>query len=201
MCILCDLVKEGNNLVYSDDYLGAVVLSDGYSLGDVKLFPKKHYQKLLEIDDESLKAMGKAILKISDELLRITGCEGYNILSDDAFGLEHFSVDIVPRFSDDDLDFSWPIDKNLVQQLADTQARLKASINVIDVSNKTIVLDATTKANDNESIIDDAHDNTLETVKEKSRTDESGSKSDAKDNLNNVNGNKNKVSEFYERIP
>lgn len=149
MCLLCELANKEDNLIYSDDVVGAVVLSNGNALGHVKVFPKEHIEKISEASDELMERIAQVQLKITSILVEQVGYTGYNVMVN-AFPLEHFSIDIIPRFDNDGIHFNPKVDESEKKNLVDTQKRLKASLNVIDMTNYTskIEIDNSSK-NDN----------------------------------------------------
>ena len=82
MCIFCKLANKEipTNIVYEDDNVTAFLDANPTSLGHTLIVPKKHYQNILECDENTNASIGKAIQKIGNALLKTYGV-GINVLS------------------------------------------------------------------------------------------------------------------------
>jgi len=112
-CIFCKIVKDDVpcNKVYEDkDFLAFLDISP-CSKGHTLIIPKKHFETILDTNDEILKDFIILIKKISKVIYEGLKCEGFNIIMNQfkASGqiVPHLHAHIIPRFSDDGLR-AWP---------------------------------------------------------------------------------------------
>ena len=125
-CPYC-LISEGRleaNKVYEDNEFIAALEIRPANPGHVVLFPKKHFQNLKEMADDLSESFLALSSKIAKALLNVS--EGVNILlsSGKTAGqtLDHITINIIPRFKDDNVMFGWnpkQIGESQMKQLAE----------------------------------------------------------------------------------
>lgn len=112
-CIFCKIVKgeipaakvyeDGNVL----SFLDIMPSNKGHCL----VVPKKHYEALLDIPDEDLSGVIKAVKKVAKALSLSMGNGAYNIVMNNGKEagqlVQHAHIHIIPRFKGDRLRLSW----------------------------------------------------------------------------------------------
>lgn len=121
MCQLCD-VQKTSALVYNDGNYGGTILTNGISKFHFKLFPLKH-QEEFENNENIFEVTKKIITVLKD----IAGVENYNLLinlgSSNPF--KHLSIDILPRFENDNVLLRWSIIEQEKEHLLEVSEMLK----------------------------------------------------------------------------
>merc|ERR1711879_988587 len=111
----------GDDLVYA--FLDINPLSKGHTL----VIPKKCYEFLHEVPEETSAAIGRVLPRIAKAVMKVSGCADYNILQNNGRAahqaVPHVHFHIIPKPSrEEGLGVGWPAGK-----LADGPA-LKDSI-------------------------------------------------------------------------
>lgn len=116
-CIFCKIIKGEipSSTIYEDDSFQVIMDISPATKGHAVLFPKKHAENLLELDDtEASKALivAKKVAKAMKEEL---DCEGVNLLQNNGEiagqTIFHFHIHIIPRYQDDQVKFLWTVGK------------------------------------------------------------------------------------------
>ncbi|MEM1988841.1 MAG: hypothetical protein QXS41_03310 [Candidatus Woesearchaeota archaeon] len=121
MCQLCD-VQKTPALIYNDGNYGGTILTNGISKFHFKLFPLKHQESF----DRNLDIF-LVTKKIIENLMISANTENYNILinlgSSDPF--QHLSIDILPRFENDNVILKWIPNEQEKENLLEVSELLK----------------------------------------------------------------------------
>lgn len=129
-CIFCKIVKGEmpSYKIYEDDFVYAFLDISNDANGHTLVIPKKHYENILDCEEETLKHVISAVQKISKHYVDDCGASGVNILNASGKDAEqsvfHLHFHILPRFEDDGLKVFPNLSKNK-ESLADLQAKLK----------------------------------------------------------------------------
>lgn len=129
-CIFCKIVKGEmpSYKIYEDDFVYAFLDISNDANGHTLVIPKKHYENVLDCEEETLKHVMSAVQKISKYYVDDCGASGVNILNASGKDAEqsvfHLHFHILPRFEDDGLKVFPNLSKNK-ESLADLQAKLK----------------------------------------------------------------------------
>ena len=129
-CIFCKIVKGEmpSYKIYEDDFVYAFLDISNDANGHTLVIPKKHYENVLDCEEETLKHVMSAVQKISKHYVDDCGASGVNILNASGKDAEqsvfHLHFHILPRFEDDGLKVFTNLSKNK-ESLADLQAKLK----------------------------------------------------------------------------
>lgn len=135
-CIFCKIIKKEMEsfIVFEDDLVIAVLDIAPISNGHILLMPKEHYMIMQQVPDEVLGHLNVIATLLSDLLedtLKAISTEIF-ISNGAAAGqiVNHFLIQIIPRYSNDDLDFKIESDKFLDdEKLQDLASKLKKLLN------------------------------------------------------------------------
>ncbi len=130
-CIFCKIVDKEipAAVVYEDDnvisFLDIMPANKGHCL----VVPKKHCENLLEVPDEDLSGMVKAVKKVAKALSLSIGNGAYNVIMNN--GKEagqlvgHAHIHIIPRFKDDRLRLNWSHKKYMDEEIEEYREKIK----------------------------------------------------------------------------
>ncbi len=108
MCIFCKIVDGAipSKKVYEDENVLAILDISQATVGHTLVIPKKHFDNLFDIDNETYQYVmigAKRVAKILNDKLNP---EGFNIINNcgETAGqsVMHFHVHVVPRYKNDD---------------------------------------------------------------------------------------------------
>lgn len=106
-CIFCKIIKREApaDIIYEDEEFLGFLNINSIHLGQSLLTPKKHYENLYELPDDTLGKMATLLKKISATVKKTVGADGINIIMnvESAAGqiVPHAHFHIIPRFVDD----------------------------------------------------------------------------------------------------
>lgn len=113
-CVFCKIVKGEipSAKLYEDDLVLAFLDIMPANKGHTLVIPKKHYEVLTDIPVDELEKLMDELKKVAEAVIEATKAEGFNILMNNkkVAGqiVPHAHFHIVPRFSNDGLEFKWP---------------------------------------------------------------------------------------------
>ena len=107
-CIFCKIAQKNvpGKIIYEDDiclaFLDLSQTSDGHTL----VIPKKHYENILEVDNEILSHLMIVTKNLANKIIKKLNAKGVNILTNanEIAGqtVMHFHIHIIPRYNLDD---------------------------------------------------------------------------------------------------
>lgn len=107
-CIFCKIAKKEipSKIVYEDDICLAFLDLSQTTNGHTLVIPKKHYQNILEVNDNDLAHIILVTKKLANKIMNKLNAKGINILTNanEVAGqtVMHFHLHIIPRYNDDD---------------------------------------------------------------------------------------------------
>ncbi len=113
MCIFCKIIKGEmpSYKIYEDDKTYAFLDISDDAIGHTLVIPKEHAENIMEISEESLKAVMATVQKVSKHYVDDLGYTGVNLMNASGKSAQqsvfHFHVHIIPRIEGDGLD-TWP---------------------------------------------------------------------------------------------
>ena len=113
-CVFCRIVRGELPAVkvYEDEYVIAFLDIKPINPGHTLVVPKRHVERLEELEPDEAQALLYAAARIAPAILRAVGGEGYNILMNigSAAGQEipHLHLHIIPRYTNDKCRFNCP---------------------------------------------------------------------------------------------
>ena len=113
--------KINAKIIYEDDIALAFIAKNGSIPGEVILLPKKNYQIMEQIPDDEMSHLAVLARKISDICFEILSGKGTNILIQNGVPAgqtePQFSIRILPRRENDNLNFRWSSEKESESEL------------------------------------------------------------------------------------
>ena len=113
MCIFCKIIdgEIPSTTIYEDDLVKCILDLSQAGVGHTLVIPKKHYENVLEIDEDTFAYAMKIAKKIAIALKKTFNCDGINILNNcgEAAGqtVFHLHIHVIPRFKNDTVDIKW----------------------------------------------------------------------------------------------
>lgn len=131
-CIFCKIAQHEipGKILYEDDicmaFLDLSQATDGHTL----VIPKKHFDHILDVDQDTLAHMMSVVQKMILKIQKIMNAKGFNVITNmnEVAGqsVHHFHIHIIPRYQEDEgfqaiyIDRSSNVDLDaLYQQLKD----------------------------------------------------------------------------------
>lgn len=108
-CIFCKIINKEipGKVVYEDDICLAFLDLSQATYGHTLVIPKKHYDNILTVDDETLAHLFKIVKKLSKQIMEKLGSDGLNVLTNtnEVAGqtVHHFHIHILPRYNKNEL--------------------------------------------------------------------------------------------------
>lgn len=128
-CVFCKILKGevSSTKIYEDDktyvFLDANPVTNGHSL----VIPKKHYETMDEMDEESASAVIKTTQKIGSAMLKFN--EGYNVNQNNksAAGqlVPHVHYHIIPRYKGDNINFNCDVLKTSEEEFENMRKKIQ----------------------------------------------------------------------------
>jgi histidine triad (HIT) family protein len=130
-CVFCKIIdgKIPSAKVYEDKsiicFLDIMPANKGHCL----VVPKKHYETLLDIPEEEIENLMKAVKKVTKALSLSIGSGSYNIIWNNGKVagqlVNHAHIHIIPRFKGDRLRITWSHKKYAQEEMKETQEKIK----------------------------------------------------------------------------
>ncbi len=134
-CIFCKIVRgeiPSARLIETDEavaFLDINPVNHGHTL----IVPKAHYPSLADLPDALAAAVSSLLPRLCRAVAAATGAEGLNIIvnSGRAAGqtIDHCHWHIIPRFSDDRVNWPWPHSEYVGDQLPQMKFRIERELN------------------------------------------------------------------------
>jgi histidine triad (HIT) family protein len=140
-CTYCEIIKKKKDafILYEDD-LFIAFLSDNTIVGHTIIIPKNHYIILEMVPDEILNKLGKIINKLSLSLVESISAFGINVIINNGTSakqqIPHFSIDLIPRFDNDNINFFWNPKQLNSEEFNEIELKIKDALtNSINLKN------------------------------------------------------------------
>ena len=108
MCIFCSIVNKEipSSCIYEDEQVMAFLDLSQVTKGHTLVVPKKHYDNLLECDDETLAHLIQVVKMLAVRISERLNAQGVNVLNNthETAGqtVNHLHFHIIPRYSEND---------------------------------------------------------------------------------------------------
>ena len=130
--------KENAKIVYEDDIALAFAAKNGSTIGEVVLVPKKKYPIMEQIPDDEMSHLAILSRKISDVCFETLSGKGTNILIQNGIPAGQteplFSIRILPRRENDNLNFRWSTEKESESELSSIKEIISSETQNIFIS-------------------------------------------------------------------
>ena len=111
-CIFCKIIKGElpSKTVYEDNIIKVIMNINPITYGHLLILPNKHYENILDIQEEiiahSIKVLREKLYPLLKEKLN---CEGFTICENNFLGqdIKHFHIHVIPRYQNDHVDFNY----------------------------------------------------------------------------------------------
>lgn len=108
MCVFCDIIKGDipSYKVYEDDNYLAILDISQATLGHTLVMPKKHYDTILDMEDDKAGELMSVADKIAKKIVTNLNATGCNMLinTGEVAGqtVKHVHLHIIPRYTESD---------------------------------------------------------------------------------------------------
>ena len=133
-CIFCRIARGEipSAKVYEDDLVFAFLDIGPVSEGHCLVIPKDHFVGLADCSDGAAEALGRALGRIADAVVKVCQAEGYNILNNCGRSagqlVDHLHFHISPRRTGDGLFRQWPAGEYSAGRIDEIAADIRARL-------------------------------------------------------------------------
>ena len=112
-CVFCKIVNGEIpcSKVYEDEKILAFLDISPVNKGHALVIPKKHFETLLDVPDDLLGDLMKAVKKVAKAVIKVAETDGFNLMQSNKTtagqAVPHFHIHIIPRIDGDGLKH-WP---------------------------------------------------------------------------------------------
>ncbi|MCL7414615.1 MAG: HIT family protein [ANME-2 cluster archaeon] len=112
-CIFCKIISGEipSYTIYEDDDTLAFLDINPNNRGHTLVIPKKHGEKITDLDDNDVAAVFRTVKKVVNGLQAVIGPEGFNLVINhgEVAGqvIHHFHCHIVPRNTGDGIEYKY----------------------------------------------------------------------------------------------
>ena len=110
MCVFCKIIEGAipSYKIYEDEKCLAILDISQATLGHTLVLPKKHFDDIFDIDEETVMHLAKIVNKIAKHYAKVLpDIAGINILNNNrekaGQTVMHYHIHIIPRYLNDDL--------------------------------------------------------------------------------------------------
>jgi histidine triad (HIT) family protein len=111
-CIICEKKFE-KNILFENDKIIIMLAVEPSVNGHIQIFSKEHYTIMEQVPDEIISLITSSANKVSMILFEVLKVHGTNIIINNGVSagqkIPHFSIDILPRRTDDNLKLDWTL--------------------------------------------------------------------------------------------
>ena len=133
-CIFCKIVagEIPSSKIYEDEKILGFLDINPAKKGHCLVLPKEHYENIFDVSDDVLSETVAVVKKVALAVQKETASDGVNILQNNnrAAGqlVPHIHFHIIPRFENDEVNFSYRGEKYLEGEIEETRKRIDAII-------------------------------------------------------------------------
>lgn len=108
-CIFCKIINGDipSNKVFENDNFIAILDAFPANEGHTLIIPKKHFENIFEIDEETLKEGYAIAKKIANSIKKSLNIDNINILQNNGAlagqTVNHFHIHVIPRIENDNV--------------------------------------------------------------------------------------------------
>lgn len=103
-CIFCDVLagKKFGHFIYEDENYVALLDKYPIDVGHSLVMPKKHYEKIVDMDEDKVGELFAKIPKIAKAILKATNADAFSLGQNNGRAakqiIPHVHVHIIPRY-------------------------------------------------------------------------------------------------------
>ncbi len=129
-CRVCSAIANKKLVLFEDADVVAYLSPDAYSAAHIVVTTKKHYSELDSVPDYIMAWCYAIANKVSKLVMKGLAIQGLNFLINHDFTTkQHFTINILPRFQDDNLELGWTPKQASPEELSQVQKRYKTATN------------------------------------------------------------------------
>lgn len=104
-CIFCDILsgKRGGHLIYEDESHVSILDKYPIDIGHSLVIPKKHYERITDMDSEEVGNLFSIVPKIANAVLNATGADAFSLGQNNGRAakqiIPHVHIHIIPRYN------------------------------------------------------------------------------------------------------
>ncbi|MBT4541041.1 HIT family protein [Candidatus Woesearchaeota archaeon] len=137
-CKICNIInkKIEAKIVYEDAAVMAILSDEPTIFGHLLVFPKQHNLTLEEVDDKVVTQLFYVASYAATAIFEGLGAEGTNIIicngKNSSQKYDHIVIDVLPRKTNDGLDFKWEPKKLSPEEMDTTMGKIKDKADVMN---------------------------------------------------------------------
>jgi histidine triad (HIT) family protein len=137
-CKICNIInkKAQGKVIYEDAAVMAIMSDEPTIFGHLLVFPKNHHATLEEVDDKVVAQMFYVASYAATAIFEGLGAEGTNIIisngKDSSQRYSHIVLDVLPRKTNDGLDFKWEPKKLTPEDMDGAMEKIKDKADEMD---------------------------------------------------------------------
>ncbi len=157
-CTYCEPEKEKKGMCYEDTDMIVFIEQQPAAQGHLVIVPKKHTATIRDCTPDVAQKLLRAASACSTAVFELVGAHGTNILCTEGLD-DHFAVHVIPRKSEDGLDFRWQPKQLAPEEMDNVMERLKEKAFYIGKKNQqAMVPDAEEMKKETEEFFDEEED-------------------------------------------
>ena len=126
-CLFCKIINGDipSKTIYEDDLVKVFLDINPTTNGDMMIVPKKHYENILDIDEELIPHIHKVAKEIYALLKDKLSIDGLTLVQNNGFGqdIKHFHLHLTPRYTNDNIKHS--SNKDILVGIEDVYDQIK----------------------------------------------------------------------------
>lgn len=126
-CVFCKIINGEipSYTVYEDDIVKVFLDINPSTNGDLLVVPKKHYENMFDIDDDTIMHIHNVSKKMYDFLKKSLNIDGLTLVQNNFYGQEikHYHLHLTPRYKNDNLIHSF--NKDLLIDVSKVYEQIK----------------------------------------------------------------------------
>ena len=134
-CIFCKIVNNEikSYSIYEDEKFKVILDAFPSALGHVLIIPKEHIENIYELNEELGGELFKIAIKLSKSLKKSYNLSGLNLVQNNGEvagqKVMHFHIHLIPRQTEDQINFSWQPISLLEDDFANAVINIKNNLN------------------------------------------------------------------------
>lgn len=133
-CIFCRILADEipSARVHEDDHVIAFMDLFPLAPGHTLVIPRDHHERLTDMPDATMAAVGAALPRVARAVMAATGAEGFNVFqtNGEVSGQQvpHVHFHVIPRAEGDGLGFRWKAGSYADGEMDAWRAKIAAAI-------------------------------------------------------------------------